>query len=306
MPKPRILHMQDKEVNSMKLISNNKVLVKIVEKNVDRRTKGGIWLISPTDTSWNPDIHANRWGRVIKVPKVLKREKGHLWETTCELEKNDLVWWDFMISENADTIVTEYFTYLLLDYFSLHVAKRGDKIIILNAYQMFELVPDESSSKLAIKTGRFDSRYGILKHKGSLNKYLYDGINDDPRINVMDKCVFKLPPILLESEYHAVFGERLRISQLYNISAFIRDNVLRASVNHIIIIPEIETHRGGVEIPLPFRKPTGIGTIYDVHCLDTKLKKGQTVCYFPEAATTITHNGQLLHIIHKDYLKYYL
>lgn len=300
--------MSDKEVNSMKLISNNKVLVKIIQKNVDRRTKGGIWLISPTDTSWNPDVHAQRWGRVIKVPNILKTQKGHLWETICELEKNDVVWFDPMISENSDTIVTEYFTYLLLDYFSLHVAKRGDKIIILNAYQMFDLVPDESSSKLAIKTGRFDSRLGILKHKGSLNKYLYDGIADDNRVNVGDKCIFKMPPIMLESEYHAVFGERLRISQLYNISAFITNAFehLFATINHLIVEPEIETMRGGIEIPLPFRKATGIGKIYNVHCPGTGLEEGQTVCYFPQSATTITHDNKLYHIFHKDFVKYYI
>jgi co-chaperonin GroES (HSP10) len=286
-------------------VPNNKVLVRIVQKNVDRRTKGGIYLISPTDTSWQPDVHADRWGKVVQVPSHLKTEKNHLWTTTCELQIGDLVWWDMMISESADTIITPTYTYLLLDYFCLHVAKSDNKITPINGYQMFTLVSDESTSPLAIKTGRSDARYGVLKHKGSLNKYLFDGCNDDERIQVGDKCVFKLPPIMLEAEYHAVFGEKLRISQLYNISAFIHSGVLNASINHVVIEPVIGTHSGGIEIPLPFRKPTGIGTIYDVHCPDTELKKGMEVCYFAETATTIEFEGRKLQVCHKDYIKFY-
>jgi hypothetical protein len=210
-----------------------------------------------------------------------------------------------MVSENSDTIVTPTYTYLLLDYHCLHVAKRDDKIIVLNGYQMFTLVSDESPSPLAIKLGKFDARYGVLKHKGSLNKYLFDGCNDDDRIQVGDKCIFKLPPILLEAEYHAVFGEKLRISQLYNISAFIHEGVLNASINHVVIEPEVATHIGGVEIPLPYRKPIGIGKIYSVHCPNTELEVGMTVSYFAEASTTIEFEGRKLQICHIDYIKWY-
>jgi len=305
MPKPKVYTISDAEIRSMQLISNNNVLVRIVQKNVDRRTKGGIYLISPTDTDWQKDVHADRWGSVVKIPQYLKREKNHLWETTCELKVGDRVWWDSMVSENADTLITPTYTYLLLDYFSLHVAKRDDEIIPLNGYQMFDLVSDESSSVLAITTGRFDARYGVLKHKGSLNNYLFDGCNDDDRIQVGDKCVFKLPPIMLEAEYHAVFGEKLRISQLYNISAFIHDGVLNASINHIVVEPVVDTHSGGIEIPLHLRKPSGMGTIYSVHCPETELVKGMEINYHATSATTIEFEGKKLQVLHKDYIKYY-
>ncbi len=306
MPKPKKYSLTEQEVNNMTLIANNKVLVKIEVKNTERKTKGGIIMIAETDTDWQKEIHANRWGRVINVPKRLIKEKYHLWTTECELQRNDLVWFDVMISENCDTIITELFTYLLIDYFSLHVAKRGDEIIPLNGYQMFDVVADESESVLAIKTHKLDARYGVLKHKGSLNKYLYGGLDDDERIQVGDKCVFTLPPVMLESDYHAVFGEKLRISQLYNICAFIHNDALHATINHIIIEPEIPTHRGGIEIPLHLRKPNGIGKIYNVNCPHTEMKIGDTVRYIPEACVTIDFNGQKLHICHQDYILYYL
>ena len=306
MPKPKKYNMTDAEVSDMKLISANRVLVCITQKNVDRVTPSGILMVSPTDTDWQPEVHADRWGEVVQIPNQLKREKTHLWNTDIDIQVGDTIWWDMMVSENADTITTETNTYLLLDYFSLHVVKRGDKVIPLNGYSMFTLVSDESKSEFAIKTGKKDARYGTLKYKAEINEYYFDELTDDDSVQVGDKCIFRNPPVLLESEYHAVFDgkEQYRISQLYNIVAYVRDDKLYPTVNHVIIEPDIPTHtKRGIEIPAPFRKPSGYGRVYDSGYHE--IKDGDEVFYPPPACVTIEHDNKKLHIIHYNSIIWY-
>jgi len=150
---------------------------------------------------------------------------------------------------------------------------------------------------------KLDARFGILKYKGSLNTYLHPGLADDERIDVGDKCIFKQPPVMLEAEYHSTFDgkNQYRISQLFNIAGFFKDD-LYASVNHVVIVPDIPTHKGGVEIPLTYRKPSGFGKVYNSGY--GELSEGDTVYYMPSSSVTVEHNGETLHICHFNYIFY--
>lgn len=308
--KPKIYKLSEAEVNRMQLLSENKALVKIVEKNIDKRTPSGLILVSPTDTDWNPDVHVDRYGVIVKQVNSLKRKRNHLWKTTIETEPNDIVWYDYMIGANCDTIITESNEYKLLDYFDLIVSKRGDEIVPLNGYCLFSMVEDKVNSPLAIDTGKMDARLGILEYAGSCNEYYFDGLTDDKFLTVGHKCVFKNPPIMLESAYYACFNlkKQYRISQRYNINAVYVESqgeeFLYPTRDHVIIKPEYDTHRGLIEIPEIYRKPNGMGIVYASGVKE--LNVGDQLKYFPNACITIEYKGIKYQIAHqKDVLLKY-
>lgn len=311
MPKPKTYYLSNRDMSNFKLIAPNKVLIEITEKNEDRKTKSGIILVSPTyrniertsanpvdEVDWVLSQNANRYGVVRQVPKQLKRYRNHLWQTTVEVQEGDLVWFDFLTAENCDMIKTDTSLYYLMDYFELYVVKRGEDIICLNGYCLFETVEDEVKSKLAIKTGRKDARYGILKHKGSCNIYYHGNIADDEMLQVGHKCVFALPPVMLESGYHAVFGGEYRISRRHNIMAYIDDNGLHATDKHVIVIADKDTHKGLIEIPAIYRKPNGNGVVYDAK--GGGLKKGDKIKFIPTAGLKIDYKGDEYYVLHID------
>lgn len=304
MPRPKIIHLSQETVDNMQLTAPNLVLVHIFQKNVDRKTEGGIIMISETETDWQPDVHADRVGIVKHVPSQLIKKRDHLWKTTVEVKVGDMVWFDPMVAMNSDIIITDQGEYYLLDYFSLHIVRRGDDVVCLNGYCIFDLVHDTSMSPLAIDFGKLDSRYGILKYKGSCNSYYYTGLSDDERLEIGDKCIFKSPPVTLEGGYHNVFEgkEQYRISQRYNAVGFIRDGRLYASTNHVVIVPQMPSHTAsGLEIPAPYRKPNGYGEVYDSGYYE--LSKGDHIKYPIGSFVTIEFEGQTLHIIHSDYIQ---
>lgn len=305
MPKAKVYHMKDSDVGHMRLTSYNRVLIKIVEKNVDRRTDSGIWLIAPGDTDWNPFEHADRTGIIVQNPTTLRKERNHLWKTTAETEVGDRVWFDPMVSENCDHIITEEATYYLLDYFSLHTVRRSDEVVMLNGYCLFDQVDDIIDSPLAFDTGKKDARYGILKYKGSVNEYYYPEISDDENLLEGDNCIFKTPPVLLEGSYHARFDGKseYRISQRFNICSYIREGKLLPTVNHVIIRPEMPLKTAsGIILPNP--KANGFGDVYESGYHE--VLKDDRVRYQHNAAVVIEHEGETLHIIHFNNLYYKL
>lgn len=299
----KIYRMTEAEVNRMQLISPNKVLVKTIEKNIDKKTKSGIYLVSPTDTDWQPDRHVERFGIIINQVSSLVKKRNQLWKTVLETECGDLCWYDYLTGSNCDTIITETNEYKLLDYYDLIVAKRGEDIICLNGYCLFSLCRDEVKSVLAIDTGKYDARLGIMEYMGSCNGYYFDGIVDDDYLSIGDKCVFKLPPILLEDDYYACFNmkEKYRISQRYNVVAYYRDDVITPTVNHVLVEPEYDTHKGLIEIPDIYRKPNGCGRV-EFSMIDG-IHEGDRIKYFPSSCTTIEQEGKKYQIANaKDIL----
>jgi co-chaperonin GroES (HSP10) len=313
MPKPKRYYLKQNEVDNMRIIQPNKVLVEITEKNEDKKTKSGIIMVSPTYRSierptMNPvDGHddflwrnSNKYGIVRQVPKQLKRYRNHLWSTTVEIQSGDKVWFDAMDGENCDTIITENSLYYLLDYFSLHVARRGDDVVMLNGYTLCTLVDDESSSVLAIKTGKKDARLGVLAYLGSCNKYYYGRLEDDEDLQVGQKVIFNLPPVMLESAYLSAFDGKTqyRISHRFNIVGYFDGDELKATKNHVVVKAEKDSHKGLIEIPAIYRKPNGFGTVIHTKCEDLNI--GQKIKFLPKAGLKIEHNGEEFYIFHVD------
>lgn len=303
MQKNKIYYMSEADVREMRLVSNNKVLVCITDPIKNKKTESGIIMISETDMDWSPATHTNRVGVIIQQAMFLKKQPNHLWRTTVETEIGDKVWFDYMVTKNCDTIITETNEYKLLDYYDLIVAKRGEDIICLNGYCLFSLCRDEVKSVLAIDTGKYDARLGIMEYMGSCNGYYFDGIVDDDYLSIGDKCVFKLPPILLEDDYYACFNmkEKYRISQRYNVVAYYRDDVITPTVNHVLVEPEYDTHKGLIEIPDIYRKPNGCGRV-EFSMIDG-IHEGDRIKYFPSSCTTIEQEGKKYQIANaKDIL----
>jgi len=313
MPKFITYSLKQSEVDNMRLLAPNKVLIEIVERNVDRKTASGLILVSPTyrtieRTSANPtdpvdwvrSQNADRTGLVRGVPNQLVRKRNHLWKTTVETEVGDTVWFDFMTGENCDRIQTESKLYYLMDYFDLYAVRRGDEVIMLNGYCLFSPVKDDVKSSLAIDTGRMDARFGVAEYLGSYNEYYFAGLADDPMIQKGHKCVFSLPPVMLESEYMARFDgkKQYRISQRHNIMAYI-DVDIHATLNHVVIVPEYDTHKGGIEIPEPYRKPNGYGTVHSSRYIKTGMKCGDRIQYLPQAGLMVEHEGGKYHVVHE-------
>lgn len=305
MPNPKNYILKQSEVDAMRLISPNKVLIEIVEKNTERTTASGLIMVSPTyrsiarpsgapvhETDWLLSQNAQRTGVIRQVPKSIKHERNHLWGTTVEVQEGDSVWFDYMMAENCDIINTEERLYYIMDYFDLHLVKRGDKVIMLNGYCLFSPVDVKIDSPLFVDFGKKDARYGIATHLGSINKYYHGGLVDDPNIQEGYKCIFKLPPVMLEDSYLAAFDgkNQYRISQRHNILAYIDENErLCATSGHAVIVPEYNTHIGSIEIPESLRKPSGIGRVHDPGTSD--LQWLQTVQYLPGAGITIEHHA---------------
>ena len=166
-----------------KLISsNNQVLVETVTKNEEKKTASGIWLV--TDTDWRPAMHTNRQSKVIKLPDSLyynntPRQKlpsdapeSLPWDTDMELKVGDMVWHDFMAVHNCPVITTEDEPdkeYKLIRYDDIYVAKRGEKIIVLNGYVLCEEVFDKTSA-LDVENKRPSFIKGKVRYMGKPNR----------------------------------------------------------------------------------------------------------------------------------------
>lgn len=251
-------------------------------------------MIAPTDADWNPDVHADRYGIVEAVPNRLKT-KGMMWDTDMELMRGDLVWYDYLMSLNSDSFFVDEVEYKLMQYEYLYVAKRGDDIVCLNGYCLFEPKEDvlKTNSNLIIVHEGKDIRLGKLIYKGNANRSYESEWVDDDSIEVGDMAVFSLPPIMLEAEYHSLFegNKQYRISQRRYIYGYVRNGGLYPMKDCVIVVPdEKKAFNGNVIIPEHLRKRTDYGTVYK--CGDGVIEEGSRVHYHGTSATYIEHEGK--------------
>jgi len=292
MPKKRLYRLTEDELDKL-VPMNNKVLVKVHDPVLERKSAGGIILIAPTDTDWNPEVHADRYGVVERLPRGLRG--GGMWKTNIELGVGDLVWYDYLMGLNSDSIMVGDVEYKLMDYFYLYVAKRGEQIICLNGYCLFEPKRDELKSNydLVIIHEGDDIRLAKLIYKGGVNALYENDWVDDDGIQEGDVAVFAIPPVMLEAEYYSLFeGKRkYRISQRRYVFGYIRGNDIFPMKDCLIVLPDAPRvfTDGGIIIPESKRRRPDYGTVYK--CGDDSLKSGERVHYHFSQATYITHNG---------------
>ena len=165
MAENKVYKLTKEQVDSIDLLRNsNKVLVRIEEKNIEKKTDSGIYLISPTDTDWNPAAHSDRYGVVYATPPSLRFDNtpyGMSWETHMELMVGDEVWFDFMDSENCVVLdCDDGNDYKLIEYENIYVARRDGELIPINGYCLFSDYTVKAKSKFDPTDGRVDPPFG--------------------------------------------------------------------------------------------------------------------------------------------------
>lgn len=241
-----LFEMERAEFEAIKHVRKNHVLIK-VDINTDK-TRSGIWL---PDKEWDfgAGKHAERVGIVEKLPAGLQCGYGNdpsniTWETELELEIGDKVWFDHIEALNSegikvpkysDGLVVGYDKYKFINYTSIIVAIRGEKIIPVNGNVLFEHVKEK------IKLGVYEKEvmdigHGIVKHIGKPIKKYYAIVprnqfkmeqEDDLELEVGMKVLFTKKYAMsmryyLEEPMHSVFpdknmlvAQRRRIAYVY-------------------------------------------------------------------------------------------
>ena len=118
----------------------NMVIVEVIDTFNEFNSKGGI--IIPNEVakdSWSDSEaykiseHVIRHGTVVKVPKHITSEDFD-YETTCEIEIGDEVFWNIGDFKDFQPVVVEDKKYLVLDYHSIHMRIRDGKKAMINGF----------------------------------------------------------------------------------------------------------------------------------------------------------------------------
>jgi len=175
-----------------------------------------------------------RWGIVERVPSELrfnKRQKENPkdnrydeyldWGTTQELEIGDEVWASYFDIMHCDKFDCEDTIYWIVDYKYLIVAKRGEQVICLNGYILFEQRNDYPlKSKFIILPKEIDKSKGTIKHIGSANEwYVNPKYSDNVEVYEGQDVLFRNKvECLLEPEGNYHFSDYpLRYQKRYDI-----------------------------------------------------------------------------------------
>lgn len=292
---------------------SRKVLVKILNKITDRKTKSGIIMISPTETDWNPARHRNRVGIVMAVPKdPLPFKVGAdlmPWETNVELMVGMMVWVDFM---NMETINDEHGNeYKLVDYASCYVAtttSTTEGITPLNGFHIFERVYKKQRGRFDIfETQKVDRRRGVVKYVAKNNKqYETKGQSDHVDLEVGDEVQFgQVPEVMLEDETYCSFdgGKMYRRAQARNIDLVWRNGELILPRGRCLIkqIPDEKILPSGL-ILLRENVKNHRGTV--VLSSMEEVKEGDTVKYILNGGTPMRYKDENCRVLTESHILY--
>jgi co-chaperonin GroES (HSP10) len=260
MAENKVYKFTKEQVDSVDLVRNsNKVLVKIEERNIEKKTDSGIILISPTDTDYNPAIHSDRHGVVYSVPPSLRFDRtpyGMSWETEMELEVDDEVWFDFMDSENCIVLdCDDGNDYKLIDYENIYVARRGKMLIPLNGYCLFSDYHIKATSKFDPTDGEVDPRYGYVEHLARYNsEYQTQMFSDHIDIDEGDKVMFghRAKRYYVEEERYMTLDKMYRPVQRRNVIAVMdEDTVVELADGVVMVKPHKErVTKSGIIVPV--------------------------------------------------------
>jgi hypothetical protein len=160
------------------------VIVEMLHSSEGIKTKGGVVVGFNTDVvyaegdnSWAADLQ-EVYGRVWKAPQRLyfnPKDKDSMdWDTDCEIEKGDIVWFGIIESNNALEIECEGTIYKILPYSDLYVARKGGfdgEAVCLNGYVLIEPAKGNKISDLDfISEDKIDKVKGIVRYFGSCNR----------------------------------------------------------------------------------------------------------------------------------------
>lgn len=326
MPNIETYKLTRKEIESIRIPpGSRKCLIKTISRNVDERTKSGIWVISEMDTDWAENVHVDRWGELISAPTHLPFEIGGdlmPWQTRVQVSKGMKVWYDYMASLNTVVYVDEDKSeYRLIDYDCLYVAtvprceeedfwfsqKSTDGkewIIPLNGFHIFERIFHEPKSKFDIHiTRKVNNKEAIVRYVAVNNKaYETDSEEDHIELEPGDRVTFgTVPAVMLEDEAHCKFdGARMyRRAQARNIDLVWRGDDLILPKGRILIkrIPDEMVRPSGV-ILLREKVKNHRGTV--VLSSIEGVEVGQTVIYPIKGGVPMDYKGEDGHRILRD------
>ena len=251
------------QVDSVDLVHNsNKVLIKIEERNIEKRTDSGIIMVAQTDTDYNPAVHSDRYGVVYAVPPSLRFDKspmGMSWHVEMELRVGDEVWFDYMNSENCVVLECDDGNdYKLIDYENIYVSKVGMDMLPINGYCLFSDHLFKAKSKFDPLDGTVDKRYGYVEHlAGFVHEYQTPTFSDNIVLDVGDKVMFghRAQHYYIEEERYMGLDQMYRPVQRRNVAAIMdEDHVAELAEGMVMVKPTKENILpSGIIVPV-FRK----------------------------------------------------
>lgn len=204
---------------------NNQVLIKVTRTTDEIEYKSlKIKYVNTYDNYRNAVVT----GEVVAIPNNLQFGPNHMTALTpLEIQKGDTVWYKYMAYVNAmpgpnQDIVKHYTVkgddahYILVDYQSLIMAKRGEDAIPLNGFMIIEPLPAEDlwesdvleHDQLTKDRYKYSETYGVVKYAGTpVTKYWRDQyVPDDPNVNVGDIVAIDVAcDIPFEVDLHRTF-----------------------------------------------------------------------------------------------------
>jgi co-chaperonin GroES (HSP10) len=226
------------DISTLKVLPN-KVLVKFQDHT--NKTVGGIITEGVEQSSEYKAVFSKRVAEVIKVPDKLtcndKIQSSMAWEPAAiEIEPGDIVYFDHQESAHAQRVSSKGIIYSIVNYSSLALAKRGDKVIMLNGNILFSKSYRKDSADIINKPIE-NENYGTVRYIGKPNKRYrlkespHTYRTDECDLKVGDRVVFGMPTWNLEDWAFASFtGDRevLRCGKRYMVSAVVEevDNVV--------------------------------------------------------------------------------
>lgn len=220
---PERLTINVESIDSLRLLScNNKILVRPVYDTANYKTKSGIIMVG--DIEFEKADNSNRVGEVVKVPDGLffsrKSNRSMDWDTDLEVAVGDLVWYDITEAWNAPIVIHNKTHYYLVRYDSCIVAKRGDKVIMLNGFNLCEPVYEtyqsaiEDPNKKRLNNFEAIVRYTGVPVRGYFNKgWTSEKVSVGDRVRLRKLKNADTPAIIfLEDEKFKMFdGNMYRI-----------------------------------------------------------------------------------------------
>lgn len=226
--KEKKITLSEAEIKGL-LLPGNLVLLRPVmdPSKIKTETEGVFFYI---DTSWNPDQHQPIIQEVIRVPHKLRYGRdmnageSMEWKTDISIEAGDIVWMSYRGPMEGIEITEEESgdVYYLISYSHLYMAKKNDKLVMLNGYLLIEPIMVSANSVLILDK-KESNQLGKVVAAGKPNQeYKYIEFYDDPFISEGHTVLFRYKyQKKLESKLHAYFKENYRVVQRSKVIAVI-------------------------------------------------------------------------------------
>jgi len=224
------------DINKLQPIFNQVVIE--FNPNENEKTAGGIFTPAKSTVD-NRAEHANRMGTVVTIPKYLyfkKDDHSHSmrWKTEIQIEPGDKVWVNHSTINDFQYRCDGKF-YKTVHYEDLVVAKRGNRVIMLNGYLLIEpyffnrkvlnyekRIIDMTKGTIGW-LGKVNEEYSIAENI-HLGKTVYrrdnKGYKAGDRIIFNHKAIKKLRP-LEYSVYNKFDGKTYFVAQRHMIAGIV-------------------------------------------------------------------------------------